>query len=107
MNRTSNEATVEATAGKAPEDKAPARKKPVWREYTEALLVAGILVPIASPLCIVPSPGKGFLGLPPDTGVEKDFHESVWRSNGSMRSWPTTRFAYTRQAWTSSGSSQG
>jgi len=37
---------------------------------SEDLLVAGILVPIASPLCIVTGPGKGFLGLPPDTGVE-------------------------------------
>ena len=79
----------------------------LFMRESEDLLVAGILVPIASPLCIVTSPGKGFLGLPPDTGVEKDFHEPVWRSKGSMRSWPTTRFAYTRQAWTSSGSSQG
>jgi len=47
MNQTTNEATADDMTG-APEDKqskkkGKARKKPVWREYTEALLVAGIL----------------------------------------------------------------
>ena len=74
---------------------------------SEDFLVARILIPITGPLCIVAGPGKALLGPPPDARVEEDLHEPVWRSKGSMRSWPTTRFAYTKQAWTSSGSSQG
>jgi len=43
MNRTSNEATADATTAVPGKSKARAKKKPVWREYGEALLVAGIL----------------------------------------------------------------
>lgn len=44
MNQTSREATADATTEQpAVEKKERTRKKPVWREYTEALVVAGLL----------------------------------------------------------------
>jgi signal peptidase I len=45
MNQTSREATADAMTeqNEAPKKKERARKKPVWREYTEALVVAGLL----------------------------------------------------------------
>ena len=43
MNQTTNEATADDIAGAPEQKKQKARKKPVWREYSEALLVAGIL----------------------------------------------------------------
>ena len=46
MNETSNEAVTgatKATGEKAEDQSARTRKKPVWREYTEALVVAGLL----------------------------------------------------------------
>lgn len=43
MNDSSSEATVEATVESSSAGKRSARKKPIWREYTEALVVAGLL----------------------------------------------------------------
>ncbi len=59
----------------------------------EDFLVAGIAVPVASPLRIVAGTRKLPLGLSLDAGVQQNLHEPVWHSRGSMRSWPTTRFA--------------
>lgn len=60
---------------------------------SENLLVTGVAVPVSGPLRIVAGVGKLLLGLPPYAGIEQNLHEPVWRSSGSMRSCPTTRFA--------------
>jgi signal peptidase I len=43
MNQTTNEVAANATPAPEESSKERARKKPMWREYGEALLVAGIL----------------------------------------------------------------
>ena len=65
----------------------------LFMRESEDFLVAGILVPIASPLGIVASASEIRLGLSPDAGVQQDLHEPVGCSKSSMRSWPTTRLA--------------
>ena len=43
MNQTSNEVVTAATDDTPETRTVRTRKKPVWREYTEALVVAGLL----------------------------------------------------------------
>ena len=57
------------------------------------LLVPWIVRPISSPDDIMPRGGELIGGATPDTSVEKKLHSLVITTNGSTRSWPTSRRA--------------
>jgi len=57
------------------------------------LIIARISRPVSRPDDIVPCSLQRINGTTPEAGIEQKFHEVDSRVSGSIRSWPTSRWA--------------